>query len=161
MLGYKDNLRQRATFGVQATAEDVSMARRRVSSIVRSWGMPLDEEVLSDLELLSSELITNAIEHAGGACVVCVQRADARVRVEVIDGDPTEPDRAEAGPDDEGGRGLTLVTSLAADWGTRRSTAGKAVWFEIGPPNEWTSQPATPPKTLQVLTALLLGPSAR
>jgi hypothetical protein len=60
---------------------------------------------------------------------------DGGLRVEIVDG------RAESLPrlrtpddDDEGGRGLLLVSALARSWGSERLSAGKCVWFELAPP---------------------------
>ncbi|MFF3689990.1 ATP-binding protein [Streptomyces sp. NPDC002187] len=117
-------------FRVPASAEAVSRARRRVVAIVRSWGAPLDEEALGNLALLASEVITNAIRHTEAPCAVCVRWTGRRVRVEVTDADPIKPHAAYAGPADEDGRGLLLVSTLAADWGTKPDRAGKTVWFE-------------------------------
>ncbi|MFF1415349.1 ATP-binding protein [Streptomyces sp. NPDC058289] len=120
-------------FRVPAMAGEVSRARRRVVAIARDWQLPLDEEYLQDLELLASEVITNAVEHTEGTSIVCVRWTGVRVRVEVSDGDPCELIPAVSGPDEESGRGLLLVTSLAASWGTHPHREGKVVWFEIGP----------------------------
>ncbi|WP_146228919.1 ATP-binding protein [Streptomyces sp. NWU339] len=51
----------------------------------------------------------------------------------MTDADETLPTPATACPDDESGRGLTLVETLADDWGAelRESGGGKTVWFEV------------------------------
>ncbi|RAY15514.1 histidine kinase [Actinomadura craniellae] len=51
--------------------------------------------------------------------------------VEVFDSDLRLPRIRSAGETDEGGRGLYLVDQLAARWGARPTTDGKAVWFEL------------------------------
>lgn len=50
---------------------------------------------------------------------------------EVTDGGHTSPHLRRADPDDEGGRGLFLVTQLTDRWGTRSSRHGEAIWAEI------------------------------
>jgi hypothetical protein len=56
------------------------------------------------------------------------------LRVEIVDGRAEALPRVLAPSDDaEGGRGLLLVSALARDWGTDRLSAGKCVWFELGP----------------------------
>jgi hypothetical protein len=49
----------------------------------------------------------------------------------VEDDDHTLPTLLSAGPDDEAGRGLRVVSRLAREWGTSRTGAGKTVWFEL------------------------------
>jgi hypothetical protein len=50
---------------------------------------------------------------------------------EVDDDDHELPILLHAGPDAETGRGLRVVSVLARAWGTSRTSAGKAVWFEL------------------------------
>ncbi len=56
---------------------------------------------------------------------------DSRLRVEVTDDSPKMPAPRSAGLLEEGGRGLALVESLAADWGVQARGPGKVVWFEL------------------------------
>jgi PAS domain S-box-containing protein len=60
-----------------------------------------------------------------------LRRGETSVWVEVLDNDLRLPRIRSAGETDEGGRGLYLVEQLAARWGSRPTTDGKAVWFEI------------------------------
>ncbi|MFC4035308.1 ATP-binding protein [Streptomyces polygonati] len=122
-------------FQVSADEAEVASARRRVVEAVRSWQAPLTEEAFDDLALLSSELITNAVRHTRAACEVTVRWTGARVRVEVTDVDPKRPVPREGSFDTEAGRGLLLVESLSADWGSVEVPAGKVVWFEVGAPH--------------------------
>ncbi len=81
--------------------------------------------------LLVSEVATNALVHGSGDVQVRVTSVAATLRVEVSDGSPTMPTPRQAGPYEEGGRGLALVASLATDWGVHRDGVGKVVWFEL------------------------------
>ncbi|MBZ5739162.1 ATP-binding protein [Nocardioides mangrovi] len=88
--------------------------------------------------LLTSELVTNAVLHAGGNPVLDIDVQPARLRVTVTDGGAPLPDQPDApvtpAPLAESGRGLFLVETLADRWGSEpRSPYGKAVWFELGP----------------------------
>ncbi|MCO6011237.1 SpoIIE family protein phosphatase [Actinoallomurus purpureus] len=60
-----------------------------------------------------------------------LRRGEKAVWVEVLDKDMRLPRIRSAGETDEGGRGLYLVDQLAARWGSRPTSDGKAVWFEI------------------------------
>ena len=57
-----------------------------------------------------------------------LSRVDGVVRVEVFDGSTALPCRRTAAPDDTGGRGLQIVESYAADWGSERVDGGKVTW---------------------------------
>jgi anti-sigma regulatory factor (Ser/Thr protein kinase) len=121
----------------------VSRARGWVGGRIRDWGLP--EQVSDTARLLVSELVTNAILHAGGTrVVVCLRpavpaRSDgARVRMEVVDEGtgPGRPAPRLAAAHEENGRGLMLLDALADRWGVERSApgspAGCTVWAEFG-----------------------------
>ncbi|MGW1398744.1 ATP-binding protein [Streptomyces sp. NPDC002405] len=89
--------------------------------------------------LLLSELMTNAYRHAKAPGreirARCVLSEEGRLRVSVTDANDTLPTPREASPEDESGRGLALVETLANDWGAepREAGIGKTVWFELAP----------------------------
>ena len=87
--------------------------------------------------LLTSELVTNAIRHQPGETVLLIVTATpGQLRVDVHDTSRSLPVPAHAPPDAEAGRGLVLVASLSADWGYRRTAAGKAVYFTLASPED-------------------------
>jgi hypothetical protein len=111
-----------------ASFEPVPRSVREARQFV---GSLLDDPYLRETsELLVSELTTNALQYAIGPFEVRV-RAEPRVRVEVRDGSAVLPSSRDLAPDDESGRGLHIVTQLAASWGTRKLPEGKIVWFEL------------------------------
>ena len=88
-----------------------------------------------DAELLTCELVTNAVQHAADAgwVTVAVMRRGEVVHVDVIhDGRSGLPQWREATGQDEGGRGFLLVNEIAQRWGFLREPAGTCVWFELG-----------------------------
>jgi anti-sigma regulatory factor (Ser/Thr protein kinase) len=110
-------------------------------------------ELVDTVELLVSELVTNAYRHTAGPCSLRLTAlGDGRLRVGVWDADPYVPaplagppgDRtAPAPPGAGGGRGLHLVREYADAWGAwslgdgglpERRGAGKLLWFETGSP---------------------------
>ncbi|MER5737327.1 ATP-binding protein [Streptomyces sp. NPDC002262] len=111
----------------------VAVARRLVVAVLARWEMP--EDAAERAEVVVSELATNAIRHArmrAGSIRVTVTRAgDDRVQVAVTDLDPRPLVRRQAGPYDEGGRGLDLVAGLSARWGCDYRRWGKRVWAEL------------------------------
>ena len=88
------------------------------------------------LELLVSELATNAVLHARTDFTVCVERRGKTVRVEVGDGSAAPPVAKGYQHDSPTGRGVTIVATLAARWGFEPGTRGKTVWFELDVPEE-------------------------
>ncbi|WP_328874842.1 SpoIIE family protein phosphatase [Streptomyces sp. NBC_00287] len=103
-------------------------ARAVVREQLHDWGLAR----LVDLaELLVSELVTNALRHSHSRPVeLRLVRGDTLL-CEVDDDDHELPTLMNAGPGDELGRGLRLVSTLAREWGTSRTSAGKTVWFEL------------------------------
>lgn len=81
--------------------------------------------------LLTSELVTNAVLHAGPPVELVVDLNRARLSVEVIDSCDDGPAPREAAPLDTGGRGLAMVEHLADAWGVTRVVPGKSVWFSL------------------------------
>lgn len=106
---------------------------------IRQWALEsLDvwgglEHVADPVQLIVSELVTNVIRHATGhEATIRLERHGDRLVLAVIDPDATPPRLTRAAPDDEGGRGLSLVEALADRWGTRHLAAGgKVVWCEL------------------------------
>lgn len=91
---------------------------------------------LSDVaELLVSELVSNAILHAGTDLEVVVRVTPGRVSVEVHDRGPGSATRRHYSATSGTGRGLVLVDELAREWGTVVTATGKFVWFELAIPN--------------------------
>jgi anti-sigma regulatory factor (Ser/Thr protein kinase) len=85
--------------------------------------------------LVATELVTNAVIHAdAGPSQLVLRVRDQRLRIEVSDGDSGRlPRRMHREVTAEGGRGLALVESLSAAWGTMRPRIGhgKTVWCEL------------------------------
>ncbi len=115
----------------RADLRAVPEARRAVRELLRHWGGPGQSEVA---ELLTSELVTNALVHTDEGAVLTATVGPRALRVEVRDfagrGRPPRPRAPQEGSTN--GRGLVLVESLADDWGVRPCGVGKSVWFELG-----------------------------
>jgi len=107
----------------------VPAARRQVQAALRAWAVPADP---ADTALLTSELVTNAVQHVAGPVItLVVSCARGQVRVDVHDTSGVLPEMADVPADAESGRGLHLVASLADEWGYYRTPAGKAVYFTL------------------------------
>ncbi len=81
--------------------------------------------------LLVDELVTNAIVHARGEIGLRVEDCPGWIRVEVSDTAPFEPTVRSPTTEDEHGRGMLIVASLASSWGIVRTPNGKGVWFRL------------------------------
>ena len=84
-----------------------------------------------DLLLCVSEVVTNAVLHAGTPPHLRVSQSGDTVRVEVADADDRPPVLGRSDPLATSGRGLRILDQLAARWGSTPTGPGKAVWFEF------------------------------
>ncbi|MEY9995628.1 serine phosphatase RsbU (regulator of sigma subunit) [Streptomyces sp. V4I8] len=108
--------------------EEVGRARAVVREQLHDWGL---ERVADGAELMVSELVTNAVKNSHSRPVeLRLVRGDTLL-CEVDDDDHDLPTLLNAGPADESGRGLRVVSVLAREWGASRTSTGKAVWFEL------------------------------
>ncbi|HVM10103.1 MAG TPA: response regulator [Acidimicrobiales bacterium] len=105
-----------------------SRARRFVSEAMERWDCA---GALDTVQLLVSELVTNAVVHAGSRPNVAVLLLPHAVRVEVADQAPEGLRPRDATDADESGRGLFLLDELSSAWGVDTSDDGKTVWFEV------------------------------
>ncbi len=121
-----------AEIAVPAGPAGLGEARGRARALLTGWLVEAD--IVDSVVLLMSELVTNALVHGRSPLSARLRRTGSRVIVEVADGDPRMPRRRHADVDDEGGRGLELVSLIASRWGTRSAGAGKVVWAEIAAP---------------------------
>ena len=148
--------RAAATF--EPVGRSVAAARAFVRDTLQGWGLT---DIVDDAVVLTSELVTNAVVHAGTAAdVLCLRDGDGSVRVEVAD---HYPDRGlpvqdlghhYGDPDREGGRGLLLCASLADRWGVEYTSTDKRVWFRLDLPERpvgtRSAGPALPDSALPV-----------
>lgn len=113
----------------RADLRAVPEVRRALRELLRHWGGPGCSETA---ELLTSELVTNALIHTDRDAVLTATVGPHGLRVEVRDFVGRRPRlRLPDAGDGTHGRGLVLVQSLADAWGVRAHGVGKAVWFEL------------------------------
>lgn len=127
----------RAAASFEPVGRSVATARSFVRDTLQGWGFA---DIVDDAVVLTSELVTNAVVHAGTSADVLCLRSDDGVRIEVADRYPereiplqTTPVNM-GSPDREGGRGLQLCAALAGRWGVEYTPTHKQVWFQLDLP---------------------------
>lgn len=136
--------RAAATF--EPVDRSAAAARGFVRDALLGWGLP---EVVDDAVVLVSELVTNAVVHAGTAAQVSCLREEETIRIEVTDRHPERglPSFANVpahnsdhygDPDGEGGRGLLMCSAISSCWGVEYSAGQKTVWFRLALPEHVT-----------------------
>jgi anti-sigma regulatory factor (Ser/Thr protein kinase) len=119
----------RATFA--AEPRSVGAARAAVTQRCLQWGL---DSLCDDARLIVSELVSNAVRHAGTDIDLTIRALEHGVRMEVSDGSTKDVQPRTATFLDEGGRGLQLVDALASHHGVRMRAGGKTVWVELDTP---------------------------
>jgi serine/threonine-protein kinase RsbW len=119
------------------SASAVGVARRRIRHELAALGV--DRALLDDIEVVVSELLSNAVRHArpiaGGALLVAWRLSGNAVTVKVTDGgSPGSIELRGTGVLAETGRGLQIVDRLVSDWGVVDHAGGsRTVWARLGP----------------------------
>ncbi|MFF7647501.1 SpoIIE family protein phosphatase [Streptomyces canus] len=117
-----------AEWRISLDPAEVGRARAVVREQLHDWGLA---KLADGAELMVSELVTNALRHSHGRPVELRLVREDTLLCEVDDDDHELPNLLSAGPADEQGRGLRVVSTLAREWGASRTKAGKTVWFEL------------------------------
>ncbi|MGH9090411.1 MAG: ATP-binding protein [Acidimicrobiales bacterium] len=119
---------RRAGIDLAAVPESVRAARAFMASMLDVWSCDDMDRVV---ELLTSEIVSNAVRHASGPIrVEAALGDDGSLRVAATDDHPAAPALRDADPEAEGGRGIRLVQRLARRWGVETADGHKLVWFE-------------------------------
>lgn len=132
------------TIEIGSDAVDVAAVRGLASRIGPILGLVVDHDCV---ELLTTELVSNAVRVDAGRVLVSFRRWVDRLRVEVHDNGGGWPRIASPHPlDEHGGRGLLIVDTLAEAWGAEADPdRGTTVWFELGErPSRSNRTPAPP-----------------
>jgi serine phosphatase RsbU (regulator of sigma subunit)/anti-sigma regulatory factor (Ser/Thr protein kinase) len=127
----------------------VAAARRFIQESLVAWGLPGGDDRVNDAVLLASELVTNAVVHAGTQVQLTCRLNGTTVEVSVLDRHPArvipDPPSSAADVDRPSGRGLLLPAALSSSWGVTYAPEAKAIWFRLGPDSTADGQPAAAP----------------
>src|SRR3954469_18511816 len=102
------------------------------------------DDLVEPAVLLVSELVTNALLHAGTDIDLVAEVDGQGLRVEVGDGSPHLPSRRRYAATAGTGRGLMMLESMVDDWGVTRHRRGKTVWFRLSHEDGASHEPAEP-----------------
>jgi anti-sigma regulatory factor (Ser/Thr protein kinase) len=110
-----------------------SMARTWTRATVLSMlpRVETTDDVVDDVEIVVSELVTNAVLASCAALHLALDVSAGRVHIEVSDDAAGWPIQQETSLTDAHGRGLAIVAALSSSWGVRERSAGKVVWAEL------------------------------
>ena len=125
----------RASIEMPAVRYGPAAARRFVAALLPTWGLG---HLADDAQLVVSELFTNAFQHASESHSLNLELIGYpdSVRICLADGSAVRPVIAELAPDRPSGRGMRIVSALAAEWGAEDHAGGKRVWVELGPADQ-------------------------
>ncbi|MGW2981799.1 ATP-binding protein [Streptomyces humidus] len=156
-----------AELSLPGRLQSAAAARRHTLAWLREHSCPVDRDAA---EQLVDELVSNALQHAGGQAVgMSLVLQPGRLRVEVRDPSRALPCMMPLSPTAESGRGMYLVDQLSYRWGADVLPTGKYVWFELAlrpartptrPPQRRQSRKTATPRSA-VLGQLLLVPTQR
>jgi anti-sigma regulatory factor (Ser/Thr protein kinase) len=126
----------RAVIDVPASVHGPAAARQVVAALLPMWDIG---HVTANAQLIVSELVTNAYQHAPGADSFELELLGypERLRIVLADGSAVRPVIAELDETRPTGRGMRIVSSLATEWGAEDHHGGKRVWVDL------TLRPAT------------------
>jgi DNA-binding NarL/FixJ family response regulator len=136
VAGVIDSIQQVLPSRATTLGQDVrsgAVARRFMEETLEGWGDTA--ELLDVVNLLVTELVTNAVIHAGTEADVAVVLTPTALRVEVSDASEELPRTTDADDWDTSGRGVSLVDTLAERWGIDLRPGGKTIWFELARPD--------------------------
>jgi len=123
--------RARRTLGtlLPPVPESAQASRQFVATTLGGWEL---SQLIDDVELIVSELVTNAVAYAREPIMLTLTARPSTVRVEVEDDSPAWPIPRNGSAKDEAGRGLVLVGAMSRAWGVRAVDGiGKAVWADV------------------------------
>ncbi|MFI5908025.1 ATP-binding protein [Dactylosporangium sp. NPDC051541] len=117
---------RRVELALPALPAATASARELVDQACTTWRLP---HLADTAALIVTELVANAVEHAGTPIRVTVALRDRHLHLAVRDESPLPLERS--GEDEEPGRGLLIVEGMASAWGCLHTAGGKVVWATL------------------------------
>lgn len=113
--------------GSEPIAEAREAARQFMTDVQAVHGIPVSNRAMGAVELVVSELMTNAYKYAPGPCLLDLEVSDGTVQISVWDTNPTLPAACAGDPGRVGQHGLEIVIALCHSFEIRREPVGKRV----------------------------------
>ncbi|WND39467.1 ATP-binding protein [Streptomyces sp. BB1-1-1] len=101
------------------------LARRFLARVRAAQGLPVSDRATDLVQLVVSELLTNACKYAPGPSLVDLELTEDRVEVTVWDSDPVLPVAESTDPGRVGRHGLEIVMAVCQSFEVRREPVGK------------------------------------
>ncbi|WUE97003.1 ATP-binding protein [Streptomyces sp. NBC_00490] len=117
--------------GSEPVAEARDAARGFLSEVQAVHGVPVSDRAMGMVQLVVSELVTNAHKYAPGPCLLDLEISDGAVEVSVWDTDPTLPVAQSPDPGRVGQHGLEIVIGVCCSFEMRREPVGKRIMAAI------------------------------
>ncbi|MFD7121888.1 ATP-binding protein [Streptomyces sp. NPDC059922] len=114
--------------------ESAAAARTYAREFVTYYVPDASEDQITDVQLITSELVTNSIRYGtepDDSLLLVLDARPGRVRIEVHDPVQRQPQVRPESDERDGGRGLFIVDAIADRWGVTDQPFGKAVWAEV------------------------------
>ncbi|MCX4733611.1 ATP-binding protein [Streptomyces sp. NPDC059832] len=131
---------QEANVTLPSEPVSVSAARRYVARVLGDWGLATDTDFADSIQLIVSELATNAVQHTFGQSptftVDLRLEREEHLHLGVTDSHPRWPRRLPAAVQQDNGRGMVIIRCLAKQCGGRLTVTptadgGKTVWIAL------------------------------
>ncbi|MFD3533041.1 ATP-binding protein [Streptomyces sp. NPDC058664] len=118
-------------------SEDIAVARDLARSFLTDvqavYGLPVSGRVMDTVQLVVSELVTNARKYAPGPCLLTLEvNGGGAVEVSVWDSNPTPPAILAPDPTRIGQHGLEIVIAVSQNFAVHREPVGKRITTAIG-----------------------------
>jgi anti-sigma regulatory factor (Ser/Thr protein kinase) len=113
--------------GSEPVADARHAARRFMTEVQAVQGIPVSDRAIGAVQLVVSELVTNAYKYAPGPCLLDLEVSDGAVEISVWDSDPTLPAVRAADPGRIGQHGLEIVMGVCRSFEVCREPVGKRV----------------------------------
>ncbi|MFE6526236.1 ATP-binding protein [Streptomyces sp. NPDC057794] len=113
--------------GSAEIAEARELARSFLAEVQSVHGLPVSARAMGMVQLVVSELVTNARKYAPGPCLLTLEVSDGAVGVTVWDSEPALPTARAADPDRVGQHGLEIVMAVCRSIEMHREPVGKRI----------------------------------
>ncbi|MEV6960250.1 ATP-binding protein [Streptomyces sp. NPDC051207] len=118
--------------GSEEIADARAVARAFLADVQAVHGLPVSDRVMGMVQLVVSELVTNARKYAPGPCLLTLEVNDGAIEVTVWDSEPVLPTARAADPGRVGQHGLEIVMAVCGGFELHREPVGKRIKAAVG-----------------------------